>query len=109
MGVEGMIDQSHSTGEQQIWLQEVLHLLPFPTILIEPETARVLFTNRAATGIPIAGPDPGADRRAGPSATDEHGNALLPEQMPHRRAARGERLDGLQVSWKIPEGEVTFL
>lgn len=94
--------------EPQEWLRSVLDLLPFPAQLIEPGTGRVAFVNRAGQALPLAPPDEDGGA-AGVSVTDSKGVPIPPEQWPHRRAARGERLDGMQVTWHWPGRPASFV
>jgi PAS domain S-box-containing protein len=92
---------------QHLWLEGVLNLMPVPLLLVEPETARVLFANRAADT--LAG---GSFPRGRPAdeyhlvyhCTDALGQRILDEQMPGVRVARGERLDGVELNWRTPGG-----
>jgi signal transduction histidine kinase len=95
-------------SKERVWLHSVLDLLPFPVQLIEPGTARVVFANGAARALPS---EP-SDEREGTCATfatDAEGARIPPEHWPHRRAARGERLDRSEVTWHTPEGRSYYL
>lgn len=93
--------------EQRAWLSSVLDLLPVPAQLVEFGTARVLFTNAAARRLPFAAPcdveAPGAA-----FATDADGGRIPDDQWPDRRAARGEVLDGLQITWHEGDGQSSY-
>lgn len=87
---------------QQHWLEAVLDRAPFPLLLLEPETARVRFANRAAEGYGggqalVQGTV--EDARA-PGPCKEFTAAQVPfDQLPVVRAARGEALRGTLVHW----------
>jgi PAS domain S-box-containing protein len=96
---------------QQKWLEYLLNLMPTPLVLIEPGSAKVTFVNHAADE--IAG---GNFPRGNPSKelhvyhyTDAAGLPIAYEQMPLVRAARGERLEGLEVDWHTPNGVRSLL
>jgi signal transduction histidine kinase len=65
---------------QERWLEAVFDLAPSPILLIEPESRRLLFANRAATRL-ADGEEPDI-----PAAVLD-------------RIADGESLDGLQIQW----------
>lgn len=97
---------------QQNWLEYLLNLMPAPLLLIEPKTAKVIFANRAADEIA------GGEFPKGKSAeeyhtvyycTDSTGQRIPDEQMPGVRVARGERLDGVEMDWHNPNGEIRSL
>ncbi|BDA67563.1 two-component hybrid sensor and regulator [Calothrix sp. PCC 7716] len=97
---------------QQNWLEYLLNLMPAPLLLIEPITAKVIFANRAADEIA------GGEFPKGKSAeeyhtvyycTDSTGQRIPDEQMPGVRVARGERLDGVEIDWHNPNGEIRSL
>lgn len=90
--------------DQQSWLEAVLNLLPMPALLIEPGSARILFANVSAASLP-AGALAGEDAQA----EDERGDPIPPGQWPHQRAAAGETLDRVQVSWATETGRSTYL
>ncbi len=99
-------------AEQQEWLESVLDVLPVGVALIEPGTARILLSNKAADG--MAG---GVFPRAHSSAedqedsycTDARGKRIEDDQMPGVRAARGERLHGFETDWQTPQGTRSLL
>src|SRR5262249_28888583 len=79
------------------WLDEILDRMPTPLLLIDPATFRVTFANRAAQVIgrdcyPV---NPG-EAASLPLCSDA-GGLLSAEQLPAARAARGERLEGIQI------------
>ena len=76
---------SAAAHEQGAWLRQVLDLAPVAIELIEPETARVTFTNRAAAALLPAVP---ADVRADL----------------HRRVGAGAGLDAVETVWTDDDG-----
>jgi signal transduction histidine kinase len=92
------------SGETTTSWRSILDALPFPTLLIEPGTGRVLLANGAAGLLP--------DEAAGDEAsyaTGPDGERIAPDQWPRRRASRGERLDGMPITWHTPGGQASFL
>lgn len=93
--------------QQQKWLEQLLNLMPTPLLLIEPQTARVTFANKAADEV-AGGKFPQASSIADYStlyySTDAAGNPIPEEQAPGIRVARGERLDGVELDWHSPAG-----
>jgi GAF domain-containing protein len=85
---------SQSTG-----LEEILDSVPTPLLLLERDSARVLFANRAAVAMgapadhPCAAPD---------------GRIIPLDELPAIRAARGERIDNEIVDWLHPDGRRTL-
>jgi PAS domain S-box-containing protein len=92
---------------QQQWLEYLLNLMPSPLLLIEPETAKVIFANHAADELA------GGEFPKGKTAeeyhtvyycTDADGKPIPNEKMPGVRVARGERLEGYEMDWHTPGG-----
>src|SRR3954471_11603508 len=88
-------------------LEATLDLIPFPTLLVEPGSARVVFASRAADAL-AGGRFP---RAAGAERYDElfrvtgpDGEQIAGDRYPAVRAARGERVEQCQVDWHLPEG-----
>jgi signal transduction histidine kinase/PAS domain-containing protein len=99
-------------ANQQRWLEQLLDLSPTPLLLVEPQSARVMFSNRSA------------DRLAGGSfpkyreateyhsvyyCTDAKGEPIPDDLMPGVRAARGERIDGFEMDWHTPLGKTSLV
>ena len=94
-------------AEQERWLQTVLDEMPTPLVFVEPETARVFFSNAAARR--MAGGSP-----AFPQSAEDHprlfdirdldDRPLRIEDVPVVRAARGEAVSGQQIRWYTPSG-----
>src|SRR5207249_2012905 len=78
------------------WLEEVVDLLPVPTLFVEPGTGRLLFVNRAASELTGR-------------YTTRDGIDLPEDQTPASRVARGERLVGLEIGWRTPTGNRSLL
>lgn len=81
---------SATAGLPREFLESALDLLPTPVLLIEPGSARVTFSNRAADAL-----------AAGEFA--EGAEAVRYDELV-RAAASGERLDGFQMEWHLPGG-----
>lgn len=97
-------------GEGQ-WLAAILNSLPTPLMLVDPEQRRVTFSNQAANalaGVDIAEPV-GATYNADYYCTDATGEKIPPEQVPALRAARGEKLKGVEINWHTPHGVFPLL
>jgi PAS domain S-box-containing protein len=88
-------------------LEGTLDVVPFPVLLVQPGTARVLFANRAADAL-MGGPFPKASDANGYArtyaVTNGDGVPLPNDQHPGVRAARGERLDNVQVDLHLADG-----
>ncbi|HLL55692.1 MAG TPA: ATP-binding protein [Myxococcaceae bacterium] len=94
------------------WLEVALDLLPVPVLLIEPDTARILFSNAAAeemAGGRVGRAKDVAGHGEAFHCTDEHGVRIPAEQLPGPRAARGERLRNVQLNWHLPDGVKTII
>jgi PAS domain S-box-containing protein len=94
-----------------IWPGELLDALPASVVIVEPESARVLFANRAA--LELTGEEDPVGRSAAEwmpagSCRDAEGRPLAEAALPAVRAARGERVRGTMVSWQTPRGERTL-
>ncbi|HIK07510.1 MAG TPA: PAS domain S-box protein [Trichormus sp. M33_DOE_039] len=97
---------------QQQWWEYVLNLMPRPLLLIEPETARVKFANRAADE--LAGGEfprniPAAEYHTAYYCTDAAGNRISNDQMPGVRVACGERVENYELDWHTPNGILSIL
>ena len=88
-------------------VEPILDVLPVPLILVEPETARMLYANAAAHRMAGGALELGVPAEDYPRAYrlyDTSGRPLGPDEMPAVRAARGERLEHVQVDWDTPSG-----
>jgi PAS domain S-box-containing protein len=101
-----------TAGISRDLLEQTVDLMPFPALIVEPGTGRVLFANRAADGL-VGGRFPvaeDADRYAELyPLTDPDGTPLALDRYPAIRAARGERVEGSQVDWHTPDGVRSLL
>jgi PAS domain S-box-containing protein len=101
-----------SVGISRDLLQQTVDLMPFPVLIVEPGSARVLFANRAADAL-AGGRFPPAetmDEYAGLYAlTEPDGTPLTPDRYPAVRASRGERVEGCQLEWPLPDGTRSVL
>jgi len=94
-------------AEQERWLRTVLDEMPMPLMFVEPETARVFFSNAAARRMAGGAPDY-------PQSVDDHlrlfdmrdldDRPLRVEDVPVVRAARGGAVSGQQIRWYTPNG-----
>jgi PAS domain-containing protein len=88
-------------------VEPILDILPVPLVLVEPRTARILFANAAAHRLAGGARQLGVEAEDYPRAYrlyDTSGRPLRPDEMPAVRAARGERLEHVQVDWDTPSG-----
>src|SRR3954465_4895709 len=101
-----------SVGLSRELLEATLHLVPFPTLPVEPGSARILFANRAAdelAGGRFARAD-GAEQYAGLyPLTDADGAEVGGARPPAVRAGGGEGIEGVQVDWHLPGGVRSLL
>ena len=96
---------------QQEWFEAVLDLMPTPLVLIDPSDGGITFANRSAgatAGGGFGSQTPGQLKR-GYRLTDEEGRALRDDEFPGARAARGERVEGVQLDAHLPDGSVRSL
>ena len=96
---------------QQRWLEAVLNFAPVPMMLVESGTARFTFANYAAKQLTGGDLPKGLAERESESDyfTDAEGNLIPAEEMPSVRVARGERLEGFQMTWHTAAGDRSFL
>ncbi|MEA2286463.1 MAG: hypothetical protein QOJ21_2506 [Solirubrobacteraceae bacterium] len=101
-----------ASGLSRDVIEGTLDLLPFPALLIEPGSARVLFANRAADEL-AGGEFPRAPEAEAYEAlyvlTDEAGAPIPRDRHPGVRAARGERVVNCQVCLHLPVGPRSLL
>jgi PAS domain S-box-containing protein len=96
---------------QQEWFEAVLDLMPTPLVLIDPSAGGITFANRSAgeaAGGGFRRQEQGAQKR-GFLLTDGEGRALRDDEFPGARAARGERVEGVQLDAHLPDGSVRSL
>ena len=80
-------------------VEPILDVLPVPLVLIEPETAEVLYANASAHA--LAG---GVIAGGTPRLYDQAGLPIPREDAPLARVARGETLSNVQLDWDTPDG-----
>lgn len=93
-------------------VEPILDVLPVPLVLVEPGSARMLYANAAAhklAGGTLTLNVPAEEYPRAYRLYDTSGRALGPDEMPAVRAARGEKLDHVQVDWDTPDGIKTVL
>ncbi|MFP2910228.1 ATP-binding protein [Pyxidicoccus sp. 3LFB2] len=93
---------------QQMWLEAVLDLMPMPVVMVDPGSGTLTFSNEAADRLhgQLIPKHLAASEYADMfHVTDMEGRRLSGDEMPTARAARGEKLDGLEVIWKTAAGE----
>ncbi len=104
-------ERSSGTPIPRGHFEAVLELLPTPIALIEPVSAVITFANRAADE--LAGgvfPRGTVDQRMdGRPATDGDGRSLPNHDLPSMRIARGERLRGVRLEWRLPDRLLSLL
>ncbi len=95
--------------QERARLGAILNLMPIPMLLIEPDTARVLFSNKAAESMGIAHLLRTSAGAAPPRCTDAQGRAISAQNMPDKRAARREKLVDFEMAWDSPTGRRCLL
>ncbi|WP_240360251.1 PAS domain-containing sensor histidine kinase [Pyxidicoccus caerfyrddinensis] len=93
---------------QHMWLEAVLDLMPLPVVMVDPRTGELTSSNAAADrlhGQFVSRDMPSAEDSEVFHVTDLKGRRLDREEMPAARAARGEKLEGLEVIWHTQSGE----
>ncbi|WP_368670506.1 ATP-binding protein [Myxococcus sp. AM011] len=93
---------------QHRWLEAVLDLMPMPVVMADPGTGDLTFSNAAADrlhGQHIPMRTPASEYGELFHITDLAGRRLGAEDIPSSRAARGEKLEGLEVVWHTRGGE----
>jgi PAS domain S-box-containing protein len=109
---EALRESEQRLRNQHHWLEAVLDLMPVPLLLIEPGTGRGLFANRAAQDM-VGGSFPlgrsAEEYAAIYHSTDADGQPLAADMRPVARVARGERLDGVDLTWHSPTGQRSLL
>jgi PAS domain S-box-containing protein len=104
-----VVGESAATGvaDGAGWYGPLLDVLPSPLVLVEPGTGEAVFANRMAHRLaggvfPLARGS--ADHAVAYGLTDASGRPLDAAEYPAARAARGERVENVQVDWPTPEG-----
>jgi PAS domain S-box-containing protein len=87
---------------RQHWLEHLLDMMPAPLLLIEPNTARVTFANKAANRM-AGGKFPLAQSQSEHGElycfTSDSGKLIPNELAPLIQVALGERLEGVEINW----------
>ncbi|MDZ8054712.1 MAG: PAS domain S-box protein [Aulosira sp. ZfuVER01] len=99
--------QAEALENQQKWLETVLDLMPTPTVFLEPETAKITFSNLIANE--LAGGELPKNKSfdeylSDYYCTDANSEPIPTQKMPVVLIARGERLENYQVEWHTPGG-----
>ena len=90
--------------DEQERLSAVLDFTPTPMVLVEPSTGRLVFANKAAHATSGGNMPLGLTAAEFPEdnyLTDGAGNRVPREQDPSLRAARGETLSDLELTWHV--------
>ena len=93
---------------QQMWLEAVLNLMPMPVVMADPHTGELTFSNVAADrlhGQLLPKDVPATTYGDLFHITDMEGRRLGVDEIPILRAARGEKLEGLEVIWHTAAGQ----
>ncbi len=93
------------------WPRELLDALPAAVVIVEPDSAVVLFANRAAlalTGEESPVGRPVTEWIPAGACRDAEGRPLTDDALPSVRAARGERVRGTMVTCPTSRGERTL-
>ncbi|HVF89648.1 MAG TPA: ATP-binding protein [Blastocatellia bacterium] len=93
--------------KQHNWLENVLNLMPTPMLLVESNTDKVTFANKAANEMAGGNFPKGLaseEYHAAYYYTDAEGNRVPDDKRPGVRAAAGERLAGVELEWHTPVG-----
>ena len=86
---------------QQRWLEAILDGLPTALLLLDPAAPGGAFANRAARAL-VGGAPAGATGST--RFLDPRGEPVELEALPLARAGRGERLAGLPLDYRRPDG-----
>jgi len=89
---------------QQRWLEAILDGLPTALVLLDPAVPGGVFANRAAQALAGGALTVAAPPSDGTRILDGQGSAVEPGALPLTRAAQGERLAGLQLDFRCPDG-----
>lgn len=83
--------------DERSYLELLLHLQPFPCLVVEMQTARPLLSNEEARRMRLSGP-PMAPGLSPCYATDDAGDRIEPEQVISYLIGRGGG-DGVELTW----------
>lgn len=103
-------DLISSEEQEKKWFETILNCLPVGVLIIERDSAQLLFANKAAHRMGLDGKYPNfIPNDPEQFATDADGRKIPTENMPRYRAARGEILKALEITWHHPGGEIPVL
>jgi PAS domain S-box-containing protein len=104
-------DRPLQTAIAREHFEPLLELLPTPVILVEPGSGLITFANRAADELTGGRFPRGAveERMDGRPATDGDGRTLAHSELPSMRIARGERVRGARLDWRLPDRVLSLL
>jgi len=109
-----LVGPSGTTGDVA-WLHAALDCIRTPVVLAEPGTARISFANAAARVLAQADLPSGTTFAhavgldIGYRCTDPSGATIDERDLPACRAARGERVDGMELQWHTPHRVVSLV
>ncbi|MCE9668741.1 PAS domain-containing sensor histidine kinase [Myxococcus stipitatus] len=106
--VTTQVHARQAVENQQRWLEAVLDLMPMPVVMADPDTHDLIFSNAAADklyGEPLPTHVPATQYGSLFHLKDMEGRRLGASEIPSTRAARGEKLEGLEVVWETRTGE----
>ena len=85
-------------------LEATLELLPVAVLLLEPGSGEITFANRAADELAGGRFPRGAvgDRLVWPPGESDGREAPV-DELPSARIARGERVEGARLEWRLPD------
>src|SRR4051812_7302322 len=102
-----------TAGMQREWLETLLDHLPVPAAAVGPAAGVTAFATRAAPRLAGGAFPTGTPRERMAadefSATWPDGTPLVPDESPSLRAARGERLENVEIVWHTPLGRRSLL
>lgn len=109
--LEEQVEARRAVQNQQRWLEAVLNRMPTPLMMLEPGTGRITFSNAAASRMAgrIGSSEDGEREHLASAITDEQDVPLAADLTPSARAARGERLEGVEAVWHSDAGRFSLL
>ncbi|MEA2178701.1 MAG: hypothetical protein QOG77_1998, partial [Solirubrobacteraceae bacterium] len=104
-------DRPPQTAIAREHFEALLQLLPTPVILVEPGSGLITFANRAADDLTGGRfPRGTVDQRIdGRPVHDGDGRVLANDELPSMRVARGERVRGTRLEWRLPDRVLSLL
>jgi PAS domain S-box-containing protein len=103
---------SKKIKEDSFLQKNILNLMPTPLILVEADTAKVIFANKAAdalAGGSFPKDKPWNEYDSVYFCYDEKGHRIPNDKMPGVRAAKGEVLRNFQMDWDTSLGRKSLL